>query len=258
MLINLARLMISLIFVVSMMGSPGYAGKASNVSIGFIGDDKLAHVTVNDSNTITIRSTNSNVNALNETKKIALSLNKLLYEKKLKADKIMPAIHGKDYIVHVDKNVIFSVNKKLAKSEKTNASSLTIKWANNLRTALGGRPLVQAQRGINRGVSRSLSSYSRGESQYGYASWYGGRFQGRRTSSGEVYNMHDYTAAHKYLPLGTQVLVTNLNSGRSIMVKINDRGPFVAQRIIDLSSNAFRAIAPLNSGVIRVRMDVLN
>jgi rare lipoprotein A len=252
MLINIVRLMISLIFVISMMGGPGYAGKASNVSIGFIGDEKVAHVTVNDTNTITIKSDNSNVNALNETKKIALSLNKLLYEKKLRADRIMPAIHGNDYVLHVDSDVIFSVNKKLAKSEKTNPSSLTLKWANNLRTALGGKPITY------RGVSRSLSSYSRGDAQYGYASWYGGRFQGRRTSSGEVFNTNDYTAAHRYLPLGTQVMVTNLGTGRSVMVKINDRGPFVSQRIIDLSSNAFRAIAPLNSGVIRIRMDVLN
>jgi len=71
--------------------------------------------------------------------------------------------------------------------------------------------------------------------QKGKASWYGKKFHGKKTSSGEIYNMHAMTAAHKTLPLGTYVRVHNLNNGKSIEVRINDRGPFVRGRIIDLS-----------------------
>lgn len=74
-----------------------------------------------------------------------------------------------------------------------------------------------------------------GYREKGTASWYGKKFHGRRTSSGETYNMYDMTAAHKTLPLPTYVMVTNLNNNRKVIVKVNDRGPFIGKRIIDLS-----------------------
>ncbi|MGH7866343.1 MAG: septal ring lytic transglycosylase RlpA family protein, partial [Candidatus Dormibacteraceae bacterium] len=77
--------------------------------------------------------------------------------------------------------------------------------------------------------------------QVGTASWYGEYFQGKPTASGEPYDMHDLTAAHPTLPLGTFVKVTNLRNGKAVVVRINDRGPVVDGRIIDLSSNAARA-----------------
>ncbi len=93
-------------------------------------------------------------------------------------------------------------------------------------------------------------------SQSGYASWYGGKFQGRRTASGEIFDTHKLTAAHKTLPFGTIVTVTNLKNGKKVEVKINDRGPFVKGRIIDLSMAAAREINLLGDGVGRVRIDV--
>lgn len=93
--------------------------------------------------------------------------------------------------------------------------------------------------------------------QYGWASWYGREFHGRRTSSGEVYNMYQLTAAHRTLPMGTKAIVTHLQNGRSIMVTINDRGPFVRGRIIDLSYAAARALRMVEEGVARVRVEVL-
>lgn len=74
--------------------------------------------------------------------------------------------------------------------------------------------------------------------QCGIASWYGPKFHGRRTANGEVYNMHGVSAAHKGLPLGSRVRVTHQKTGRSIVVRINDRGPYIAGRIIDLSAGA--------------------
>jgi rare lipoprotein A len=93
--------------------------------------------------------------------------------------------------------------------------------------------------------------------QVGTASWYGEQFQGKQTASGELFNMHDFTAAHLTLPLGTYVKVTNLRNGRTVVVRINDRGPVVDGRIIDVSYNAARALGFRQGGLQRVRLDVV-
>jgi peptidoglycan lytic transglycosylase len=96
-----------------------------------------------------------------------------------------------------------------------------------------------------------------GTTEVGTASWYGPGFQGRQTSSGEIYDQFDLTAAHPTLPLGTRVAVTNLQNGRSIEVRINDRGPFVKGRAIDLSYAAARALGMIGPGTVPVRIEVL-
>jgi rare lipoprotein A (peptidoglycan hydrolase) len=93
--------------------------------------------------------------------------------------------------------------------------------------------------------------------QVGTASWYGTSFHGRPTASGEPYNMFDLTAAHPTLPLGTHVRVTNLRNGRAVVVRINDRGPAVPGRIIDLSYSAARVLDLKAWGLQRVRLDVV-
>lgn len=93
--------------------------------------------------------------------------------------------------------------------------------------------------------------------QTGLASWYGGKFQGRLTASGEVFDTNQLTAAHKELPFGTRVRVVNPENGESVVVTINDRGPFVENRIIDLSRAAADAIGISGLGVARVRLEVL-
>jgi rare lipoprotein A len=94
--------------------------------------------------------------------------------------------------------------------------------------------------------------------QEGLASWYGGKFQGRQTASGEIFDTNQFTAAHKTLPFGTMVKVTNLETGESTVVRINDRGPFVPGRIIDLSRAAAAAIGLAGKGVARVRIQVIS
>lgn len=91
----------------------------------------------------------------------------------------------------------------------------------------------------------------------GTASWYGEEFNGRLTASGEVYDMYKMTAAHKTLPLGTMVRVTNEDNGKTIEVKINDRGPYVKGRIIDLSKTAGRAIGMREAGTAKVKLEVV-
>jgi len=92
----------------------------------------------------------------------------------------------------------------------------------------------------------------------GLASWYGPDFHGKPTSSREIYDMNDMTAAHRTLPFGIWVLVTNLDNGRSVAVRINDRGPFVAGRIIDLSYAAARMLGAIGPGTIPVRLELLD
>lgn len=96
-----------------------------------------------------------------------------------------------------------------------------------------------------------------GYTEIGKASWYGHPFHGRRTSSGEVYDMYEVSAAHKVLPLGSYVLVENLTNQRSIVLRINDRGPFVKGRIIDLSYGAAREIGMVGPGVTEVRVTAM-
>jgi rare lipoprotein A len=93
--------------------------------------------------------------------------------------------------------------------------------------------------------------------QVGTASWYGEDFEGKPTASGEDYDMYDMTAAHPTLPLGSYVKVTNLHNGRAVVVKVNDRGPVVAGRIIDLSFGAAQALQFEHKGLQRVRLDLV-
>ena len=92
--------------------------------------------------------------------------------------------------------------------------------------------------------------------QVGNASWYGKKFHGRTTASGEDFDMFELTAAHRQLPLGTYVRVTNLRNGKSVIVRVNDRGPYIQGRIMDLSYSAARML-DFHAGVERVRLDIV-
>lgn len=94
--------------------------------------------------------------------------------------------------------------------------------------------------------------------QIGRASWYGKPFHGKTTANGETYNMFDFTAAHRQLPLGTWVKVTNLRNKKWLMVRVNDRGPVPENRIIDLSYAAAQLLGFRERGTVRVRLDIVN
>ncbi len=106
-------------------------------------------------------------------------------------------------------------------------------------------------------IYRPLPS-ARGYVAEGLASWYGPGFHGRPTASGEPFDMYAATAAHRTLPLGTRVRITNLENGRSAVARINDRGPFVEGRIIDLSYGVARKLGMVEAGVARVRVEALD
>lgn len=96
-----------------------------------------------------------------------------------------------------------------------------------------------------------------GDTQRGIASWYGPKFHARKTSNGEIYNMYASTAAHKTLPMNTMVRVDNLENGKSTIVRVNDRGPFITGRIIDLSNKAAHEIEMVAKGTAKVKITVL-
>jgi rare lipoprotein A len=105
---------------------------------------------------------------------------------------------------------------------------------------------------------KAPTQVSRGHTESGIASYYGNEFQSRKTANGERFDQRKLTAAHRTMPFGTRVRVTNTRNGRTVVVRINDRGPFAKGRIIDLSSTAFRTIGNLNAGVLPVRIEVIN
>jgi rare lipoprotein A len=96
-----------------------------------------------------------------------------------------------------------------------------------------------------------------GNEEVGYASWYGAQHQGKRTASGEVYDMNQLTAAHRTLPFGTRLLVTNRDTSQSAEVRVNDRGPFVKGRILDVSYAAARQLGAVGAGIFPVRLRVI-
>ena len=91
----------------------------------------------------------------------------------------------------------------------------------------------------------------------GVVSWYGDKFHGRKTASGEKYDKDELTAAHKSLPFGTKVKVTNIRNGKSVVVEINDRGPYAKSRVLDLSQAAFSEIGHTNTGVMKVEYEII-
>lgn len=93
--------------------------------------------------------------------------------------------------------------------------------------------------------------------QTGMASWYGSAHHGKKTASGERFNMYGLTAAHRKLPLGTMVKVTNVANGKSVVVKVNDRGPFHGNRVLDLSKGAADKLGVVKSGTAKVTIEVL-
>ena len=93
--------------------------------------------------------------------------------------------------------------------------------------------------------------------QIGFSSYYGKKFHGRKTANGEIFNMYKMTAAHRVLPLGTMILVTHLTNGRQVIVKVNDRGPFIEGRILDLSFAAALELEMVESGTAEVMIEIL-
>ncbi|HMN38036.1 MAG TPA: septal ring lytic transglycosylase RlpA family protein [Hyphomicrobium sp.] len=146
--------------------------------------------------------------------------------------------------------------KRLAKAAKAKS----VKHHHHAKTAKSKHHHAKAwhkksRKGAHKPHKRNKAA-SYGGGQSGIASWYGGKFHGRKTASGERYNQNALTAAHRSLPFGTRVRVTNTTNGNAVIVRINDRGPFVGGRVIDLSRAAANSIGI--NGLGRVKLAVLS
>jgi rare lipoprotein A len=164
------------------------------------------------------------------------------------------------YIISWNDEDLITVNSRTILPDTTqDAAEDTLQMANRLRRLLGDAPALSRVEGMPEPVSQPANRVGVVTSTLtGMASWYGPGFHGRRSASGEVFNQNALTAAHRTLPFGTQVRVTNLNTGQQVVVRINDRGPFGHGRIIDLSAAAASSIGLRASGVGRVQVDVLS
>lgn len=166
----------------------------------------------------------------------------------------------KQYVVKAEETVLLTIDQNTVLPEKAlSAPETALQTANRLRRLLGGaEPIVSLPAAMK--VARvngfdAASTIKRIKG--GMASWYGPGFHGRRTANGERFNQNALTAAHRTLPFGTKVKVTNLRNGQSVVVRINDRGPFTGGRVIDLSAGAAKIIGIKSSGVGNVALDIL-
>jgi len=162
------------------------------------------------------------------------------------------------YLISVGDEPLVTIDRRTILPDTTrNASQDALQATNRLRRLLGNAPPLELREVARAPQTPELVGVRVISQQQGMASWYGPGFHGRRSASGERFNQNAMTAAHRTLPFGTRVRVTNLNNGRSVTVRINDRGPFIRGRIIDLSIGAARKINMVNSGVAPVRVEVL-
>jgi rare lipoprotein A len=166
---------------------------------------------------------------------------------------------GDRYVIQLESTVLATIDDRTILPDATsNREQDALTAANRLRRLMGDAEPLSEVLGKPKPAAPRIAAVSRVLYQLsGLASWYGPGFHGNLSASGEVYNQHAMTAAHPSLPFGTQVRVTNLDNGRSVIVRINDRGPYYGGRIIDLSTAAAQVIGMVHTGVARVRVDVL-
>ena len=131
-----------------------------------------------------------------------------------------------------------------------------LRWSLAVLLTLASLSAMVAQAGNDGSFQSRQSGSDRTFAQVGLASWYGRENEGRRTASGQYFNPRDLTAAHRSLPLGTVVRVTNLSTGKIVKVRVNDRGPYVGRRILDLSAAAGQTLDIRRDGVALVRVEV--
>ncbi len=167
------------------------------------------------------------------------------------------------YLIQIDDETLVAMGSSIILPDTTrDAGQDALQATNRLRRLLGNASPLREVAGQPRPRSGLATQISRGLQQLGgltgMASWYGPGFHGNRSASGEIFNQNALTAAHRSLPFGTLVRVTNLDNGQSVVVRINDRGPFSHGRVIDLSAAAARAVGVFYAGVAPVRLEVLN
>jgi rare lipoprotein A len=258
---RVATLYVRNIPVLSFLGSEGSARRAASPAAGTKvsssnGSSAVSEITVSqptsqaaaqDPSDPIVRATTiaAQINQLHRNNTDASSIRAVWDESK------------KRYLIKVGEDTLTAIDPATILADTTNnAEQDALQATNRLRRLLGNaEPLTEVE-----GAPRAATLVSVGPVQFsvsGYASWYGPGFHGNQTASGEVFNQNALTAAHPNLPFGTQVRVTNMDNGLSVVVRITDRGPYVGDRLIDLAAGAADVIGLTNAGVAPVKLDVL-
>jgi rare lipoprotein A len=185
--------------------------------------------------------------------KVANSFQNLLESADLAPDKLQPVLLNGKPTGQLGNRVLFSIDQTLANQLGQPAEILAIVWINNLRIALGDVPLALADAQV-----QLHNLQATGGSINGMASWYGPYFHGRQTATGEIFDQNELTAAHPTLPFDTFLKVTNLLNGESVVVRVNDRGPYFDNRVLDLSNRAAQEINSDHRGVVPIEAKIMH
>lgn len=183
---------------------------------------------------------------------LANRLERVLEDPNFDASQLHAAIVGNQPGGKLNDRPIFVISEELSDWLHRPAELIAIEWINNLRIALGQTTIDLAEAQV-----QMYGLESTGGTIDGMASWYGPYFHGRETANGEIFDQHELTAAHPSLPLGTYLKVTNQLNGKSIVVRVNDRGPYFDNRVLDLSNRAAQLIDGEEKGVVPIEAIVM-
>lgn len=183
---------------------------------------------------------------------LAQRLERLVETASFNAAAITPTIHDGKPAIAMGEQILFVIDESITFAESQNYEILAIRWANNLRLAFNvpALDLVSAQ-------TQMYQVEETSQSLEGLASWYGPYFHGRLTANGEIYDQYALTAAHPSMPLDSYLKITNLNNEKSVIIRLNDRGPYIKPRSLDLSLGAARCLGSVEKGVIPYKATIM-
>ncbi len=225
--------------------------------------EECASVTINGEEVISYRGETTAGDAEDKAESLAESLGEILDDEKDSIESLMPARDGSMAVIKNNGKTILKFEPPATSQDPEEAGKLAIKTSlqviNALRLAAGTTRLPESISNFAESSKTGRLANIEGADDCfsGRASWYGPNFHGRKTSNGERFDQEAMTAAHRTLPFGTKLLVTNRSTGKSCVVKVNDRGPYRDNRVIDLSKGAARQLNMVSSGVAMVDVLVL-
>ncbi len=222
--------------------------------------NEYSSILVNDKIVYTVK-TNYNSEAQARVEAMAQRLANVIHELKGNANNLMPGQDSDSASIKLGNQTVFKFDTaELDENNSNKGINQSFQIVNSIRMALGVNQLPQSILGFLNKASKDASQTMGKISNCfnGLASWYGGKFEGRKTSNGDIFNGKKLTAAHPSLPFGTKLLVVNRKTGDSCIVEVNDRGPFVGKRVIDLSKAAAKQLNMLSNGVAMVDCMVLD
>lgn len=249
------RLLAACIVVAAACSAPAFARDLTpeiSSRVWFENDSEVAAVCLNGKDLITFRAPAQSGDASEEADDLAARLQDVLADKNFDPSQLLPTHDGDKGVIKLSGNVAATFRAPNAMDckdkQSPNAMDASLKLVNAIRSEYNAPTLPANFPNLadRAAVASASGSFS------GTASWYGPRFHGRKTSDGHRFDMDKLTAAHRSLPFGTKLLVLNRRTGDSCVVEVNDRGPFIGNRVLDLSRGAARRLNMLGSGVAMV------